>query len=392
LEGLAIRTLGVGVTIEPQVRAVRLRDLDIVGADVGIVIGDEDCIDDTCVDPVDIELADSYLSGNVSGGMRAVGQDIRILRNEWFGNGHNGSIFPQIRMRCLGVACSDVLIQGNTFDATAGPDENTCSDDEIRVEGLARQVRILENQISEEPTRVQSSCAGIVFARAPGAVRTLFEGVIIGRNAIESIGGEGIALSSCHDCYVENNTISVNRNGYSIAINAPVRRGFAGHEFLQRLNVRNNSIYLGPNILFTSIAIKVSGSGRGHRLSGNAIVNLSSARTTCCFDQAFDVTVYDVHDANVCQLSPENELANWAIGFRTLEEWRDTTGLDLNSVEAMPGFNNPVPPVGDFRILNADAPVVGRSLVNYATPMDILGLLRDGEPDAGAYEFRPVEP
>ncbi len=374
------------VTIAHGVREVLLDSIVVTGRSAGIVVGDPEagvCDGGNCPRPENITIRNTNISYSRGSAIWADGQRIQIQDNEILNNGLGNA--PQIYIACNNGPCEAVEIGRNNITIEDEPGAQSCSDPQILVQGMTTNTRILDNRIRVLATNTSFGCSGVRFSR--GTLMTDFRDAVIARNLIVNPQDYGIALSSCMDCLVENNAISQNRDSFAIAINAPVRRGGGEHRDLEALTVRHNSIFMSSQIRGTSIAIKVSGNGRGHRLTGNAIVNLSQAFTTCCFDQARDVTIYAEHDANVCLLSEDNAFANWAIGFRSLAAWQMSTGYDERSVEGAPGFADAGPPVADFRILSPEALVVNRSLQRYAPSGDLLGTERDELPDTGAFEL-----
>ncbi len=385
LEGLAFQGMGEGTGLEIDGWSdVSVNNVSITDWARGIQIGDVGCEMD-CSNVERISIEHSLIANNQVLGARLQGDHISMTSCELRANGSGEPNQGQVWLRCeRGRTCGDVSLVGNVFRNTSGANGGPCGAAAIGVTGQTTRTRIVGNDIQEQA--VTSDCRGVELRRAVDGGGTRFSHAYVGHNRVVNTGAYSIAISSCEDCVVENNELSQSQATFSIAINAPVRRGGGEHALLERLLVRNNSIYQGPEVMFTSIAVKVGGSGRGHRILSNAVVNLSEARTTCCFDQTFDLSIYDAFDHNVCILDQNNAQANWALGFPSLESWQRQSGYDLNSLAVDPGFTEPEPPTADFSARDADAPMVDRGHPVLSTRVSIDGRPRL-VPDVGAREW-----
>ena len=388
---------GLSIQAGPDAVAIRVRDgasnlqlvrLSVTQSETGLLIGpSNNCQHPFCARPRSIEVRGTLFTENLNEAVVLTGDHIRVIDNQLVGNGHGINERSQLNIDCDASACEHIVIQGNSFMASPVGGQRRCNSAEILVQGTVGQIRVVRNDIVENGDLVDSACGGIVFGR--GRIATAFEDVYIQRNRIIQSGRSPIEVSSCQRCVIENNVVSFNNPNFVIGINVPRRRGDGmAHLFVQDAIVRHNSVYIGDRALFTAIAIKVAGSGMGHEISGNAIVNLSEARTTCCIDQSFDLMQYRTIGQNVCLLNPENANANWALGYRTLRLWQEETGFGGGSADADPRFFDPAPPTSDFRITDPEAPGIDGG--GFAVPViDFTGENREGRSDIGAYEYRP---
>ena len=397
-EDLEIRGLGgpgdeIGFDVSSGVTDVIMRRLRLTGWRLGLRVGrGTSCNEqEACPNPVNIRLQDSVIEGNLSVGAEITGDGLSITGNTFRANGGDGARDHQLRLDCsdgtfMGLGCGNVQIARNVFRQTTGSLEPGCSSSAIMVEGLTQDTRIESNDIRELAENVTSTCQGIIFARSARSA-TRYERAVIANNILVNSGVTAIGLSSCLGCTIENNRVSHDAPVYSISIRAPMRRGGGDHAVMTDLTVRNNSIYMGPRTRFTSIAVFVNGFGGGHQIVSNAIVNLSEAGTTCCFDQSFDLSIYEAFDYNICQTSPNNANANWALGYSSLGRWQEVSGFDEHSSTVDPGFLDPGPEAADFRARSGESAIVDAGDPALSSARDPEGVRRL-IPDIGALEWQ----
>jgi hypothetical protein len=201
-------------------------------------------------------------------------------------------------------------------------------------------------------------------------------GLVIRNNLIINQYNIGIALTSTPGAIVENNVIINEGSAGFRAIVTPDRQGDADDLVMDKITIRNNSIYLRNGDVFTT-AIVVKDEGSQHVIVSNAI--------SIDHGNGLDINLSDTSfiaiDNNMMQLLGA---AKWANGM-TLNAWTTSSGFDSNSLSGDPEFMAPSSP--DFNLMPLSSSImINAGHITLSSSSDFTGAMRNGTPDIGAYE------
>ena len=201
-------------------------------------------------------------------------------------------------------------------------------------------------------------------------------GLVIRNNLLINQYNIGIALTSTPGAIVENNVIINEGSAGFRAIVTPDRQGDADDLVMDKITIRNNSIYLRNGDVFTT-AIVVKDQGSQHVVVSNAI----SMDNGNGFDINLSDTSFIAIDNNMMQLLGS---AKWANGM-TLNAWSTSSGFDSNSLSGDPEFMDPSSP--DFNLMPlSSSKMINAGHITLSSSSDFTGAMRNGTADIGAYE------
>jgi parallel beta-helix repeat protein len=217
-----------------------------------------------------------------------------------------------------------------------------------------------------------------------------FRNTIIRGNRIYGVGTEGISISNCANCLIENNLIVANQpfDAFAIHVAASLHRTSPADDTTTAAIVRNNTIFFGAGSP-SGNAIMFGNEGSGHVVAGNSI-NFLGTNTAAfkCFELGPPPGSFASWDFNQCWYPTAGSNARWTNAYSTLAAWRTATGFDTNSIQVAPQFTGAgVDATADFS-LGPASPLTGagNSAPGRYAPTDITGKPRDAAPDIGAYE------
>jgi hypothetical protein len=281
----------------------------------------------------------------------------------------------------LSAASSGMRVTNNTLlDSTIV--DGMCRGVSLVVHGRQDNLEISGNTVREQPGKVTGHCWGISVDTGYGDRPESFQNVRIVSNTIVNVGGAAVGLNACKDCSIENNVVIQEQAMNAYGISVPVRDRGESDASMDRVVVRNNSIFFGPAAW--GIAIKLSGEGTGYTSTNNAITYAGSGDFTC-FDFGLPASSYAEIDSNLCSCVGSSGCV-WEKTHGTLDAWRTASGFDKSSEVADPGFAAPGSPAHDLRPRSGDVRGVDRAKAR-ATLTDRDGKRRDARADIGAYEW-----
>ena len=270
-------------------REIHLCNLDISGHLTGIQFSH------TVPGSSDFSLKHSRIHDNAAHGFLGGGDGLEIHGNNFQRNGRANMLDHNIYV----TAGDNIRVTGNYSTLSAvGPSGTACFGAAAVFHGGLQSNVLIADNVFEEPNASQG-CWGIGLddssAGAQGAT-----GVTIRNNTFRNMGNVAIALQSCQDCAVLDNTIESNAGFMTIGVAAPSRTPYnpGSSVPLTRLQVSGNKVTLA--------------SGKCFLLDPNVI--LDSDSNTCVADSFASDTVQDL----------------------VLEAWQSQTGFDQASTWSTP--------------------------------------------------------
>jgi hypothetical protein len=251
---------------------------------------------------------------------------------------------PQVDTYCV---AHRLRLSNNTITRTAHGTGNSCMGVAVEAHDPLDTVTVEDNFISEPAGTADPGCYGIQFSN--GGESAHFTNLVIRRNRIFNVGGNGIAVSGAPGVIIENNLIVGGLPLY-IGISYPEEPYQSATDLQSRDGrVRNNTIYL-PGGGGGSFAMTGLNEGTGHVIANNAVVTTPASD---CFKTPAGATVL----TNTCSETG----AGW---------WR-APGLDPNTADFRPAVGSPL---------------LGGGTEAQAPATDITGATRGAPPTIGAYE------
>jgi hypothetical protein len=284
----------------------------------------------------------------------------------------------------LGSSAGDgIRVLGNELHGAARDAAGVCRGTSLVVHGSKSNVIIADNYIHEDIGTTQNGCWGIgVVAGYAGEAENMRDVTIRG-NRVINMGNVAIGVSSCIDCMVENNVVVQEQPVGGNAIQGPAMMRGSEDPALQRLIVRNNSIYVGANAK-KFLGVEIGTEGTNHVIVSNAI-HYAGKESGACFSSPLPASSYTAIDYNLCH-APNAASGQWAKGTASLSDWTSKTAFDAHSSTRDPGFLAPSGPSHDLSAASRIAGMVDAGHPSASSPIDIQGGPRALSPDVGAYE------
>ena len=285
---------------------------------------------------------------------------------------------------------NNITVSGNDLYRSSVDANNVCQGTPLVVHGIVNNMLIENNIIREDIGKAGRGCTGISIA--PGYTKDeSFTNIMIRGNKLINIGAVGIGIGSCDTCIIENNVILQQQPSFAFnAIKAPTKSRSAGDIALNKVTIRNNSIYTSSS----GTGINLGLEGTQHTVVSNAIHYTGTEKFTC-FNLGLATSAYTAIDNNTCYFPNALASSEWEAGSGTnpnpLGAWQGLSGVSVNSQNVNPEFKDPSLPQVDLSPQNISSAIVGAGH-NTSSPKDYRGKTRDAQPDAGAFEFGTFNP
>lgn len=274
-------------------------------------------------------------------------------------------------------------VVGNRLYGSALDENGVCRGASLVVHGQHDALTIEANEVHEDLGRAAGGCWGIAVDPGYGSRREAFSRVLIRGNLVRNVGNVAIGVAACRDCLIENNVIiqqQPSSSFASIGIAAPDRARQLDDQAMERVRIRNNSLWFGADSAGT--AIRLRGEGASHELASNA-AQYEGTENFLCFDVDPAEAGYAAIDYNQCHAPLTT--ARWTQAIQALVAWQDSSGFDLHSTLASPGFANPS--VHDLSASGPDAGIVDSGHPERSSDRDFFGGPRTAPADRGAFEW-----
>jgi len=293
-----------------------------------------------------------------------------LIEDSYFENNGNGTVFDH---NIYVSNADDMVIRGNELYRSSLNESGNCGGVPLVGHGVMDNLLIEDNLIREDIGKAEQGCWGIAIDAGYGSAEQ-FSDVVIRGNRVENVGNTAIGVSSCIDCVIENNVIIHEQVFGVTGIAVPDRSPGVGDATTTNVTIRNNSL----SISSSGRGISVIDEGNSHQIVSNAIRYSGSNNGWDCLRATLPAASYEAIDYNVCGFSS----GSWAQGFSALSDWQGQ-GWGQQSQEADPGF------LSDTILIagSESAAMVDAGHPTLSAPTSINGIIRDGNPDAGAYEF-----
>lgn len=372
-----------GVFLANDIDDVSIDNLSIEGFDIGVYLGGSNACEPTDLtcdgQNSRITLSNSVISNSHSFGWLGASTGTVIQNNEFYNNGTLQVYDHHIYIsNSAGQVTNGIQVVGNNLYKSALDENGWCGAVPLVVHGKHNNLLIEGNVIEEDIGLTHRRCWGINVDNTDGSES--FHGLVIRGNLIKNVGNNAIAVGGCADCVIENNVIINQQSGFNFwGIQLPTR---GENDFLDNITIRNNSIYIEGGQNANGIALNHNGDN--HVIVNNTVHYIGNNDLFNCFESNLNVTEFDLFDNNNCY-HPNAPDAEWFDGAGDLLDWQIATGFDMSSTQTDPLFTDAVS--GQMIPSDATSPLVDSGHAMSASNLDFNGLMRDDNPDVGAFEW-----
>ncbi len=383
---------GAGFFIYNDTDDVLIDNVMISGFSIGVHVGGSNrCGPDPKCDGRNsrVVLQNSTVVQNHHQGWLGSSDGSRIMANRFVANGSTPQLDHNIYLSESGAPSSGMRVIGNYLTGSALSKNGGCASVSLVVHGNQNDLRIEANQIREDSSKASDSCWGIAVDPAYSSSEG-FTQVVIRGNHVVGVGNVGIGLSACQDCVVENNIIRISQAFALRGIAVGYRSGGVGDLELERLRIRNNSVYVGGRAS-GSVGIEVGGEGEGHQVISNAVYYRGRGSKWSCFGGVRGAAAFTAFDNNLCVFPRAQASAVWIegadLGRLARSAWKQRSGFDGHSKDVGPRGTGRHARLRALTSNSAQAPVVDSGHPSLSAKAAYGGWLRDARPDIGAREW-----
>lgn len=383
---------GAGFFIYNDTDDVLIDNVVISGFAIGVhVAGSNGCGADPACDGQNarIVLQNSTIAQNHHQGWLGASDGSRIMANRFVDNGSRPLLDHNIYLSDSDTPSSGMRIIGNYLTGAALDKGGGCASVSLVVHGNHDDLRLEANQIREDASKASESCWGIAVDPAYSSAEG-FTRVVIRGNHIAGIGNVGIGLSACQDCVIENNVVRI-AQGFAVrGIAVAYRSGGIGDLSLERVRIRNNSLYIAGRAN-GSLGIEVGGEGQDHQIVSNAVYYRGRGTKWTCFRSNGGAQAFATFDNNLCAFPGAHGSGAWieeaGQGRMARVAWKRKSGFDANSHEVAVRGKGRRAKLRAVASNSALAPVVDSGHPSLSAKAAYGGWLRDSRPDIGAREW-----
>jgi hypothetical protein len=333
--------------------------------------------------PTNITITGNNITNSSNIALLGGGDNVEISYNNWEGNGSNANLQHAIYLS--GSSPSNVKVIGNNIHGQYGP---TCLGGPFMSHGSFDSLLVKDNTISVDAAAVKPGCWGFSYGNNSNTTHPVFfRNTVITGNTIINGGNQGMTVSSCPGCIIENNIIIQNWSGGSVGLTVTTlaRNATRGDDLSTANAVRNNTVWFGPSVTGTTTGIATNTEGTDHIVSNNTVSSSQASGTLNCFKHSLPLTSYAFINNNHCYATGAY---NFEYTYKTLAAWNDhvnsnssSNGFDSASVTGDPMFTAP-----GTNFKPAGGPLVGAGTSAHMSATDITGTTRPVLPAIGAYE------
>jgi hypothetical protein len=330
--------------------------------------------------PKNITITGNSITNSSNIAFLGGGDNVEISYNNWEGNGANAILQHAIYLG--GTSPSNVSVIGNNVHGQYG---STCLGGPFMSHGSFDSLLVKDNVISVDPSAVTPGCWGFSYGNNSGTTHPVFfRNTVISGNTVINGGNQGMTVSSCPGCIIENNVIIMNWSGGStgLTVTTLARNATRGDDLSTANTVRNNTVWFGPNVTVTTTGIATNTEGTDHIIANNTVSSMQASGTLNCFRHDLPLTSYAFINNNHCNATGAS---NFERTRGSLAAWKSYTSayrFDTESIAGDPKFSAPgtdfTPAVGSL--------LIGHGITVHGSAYDITGKERLDPPAIGAYE------
>lgn len=287
----ACSTGGAGFFLYNDVDHITISDIKIDGFDLGIYLAGSNTPNpgsDGTLDHINLKelrIINSRRQGILGGANNLV------ITNSYFENNGRGNIYDHNIYISKG---NNIVIKGNNLYQSSLDSEGNCRGVSLVAHGNINNLFIEDNVVREDIGKAKASCWGIAVDTGYSKPES-FTNIAIKDNKVINVGNVAIGIAACDTCVIENNNIYQQQSFKSTAIMAPNRARGDNDQPLNKVMVKNNTIYMRS----PGTGIILGGEGTEHVVTGNTIQHARGNKFTC-LKLNLKATAYTAVDNNTC--------------------------------------------------------------------------------------------
>lgn len=390
-------------TGKPPVHDIAIENVDMDGFDLGI--------NDAVNSNNNITIIGNHFTNISNFGYLGSSFNLTLSYNSFVDTGSDNKFDHAIYLGSH-EPVSNVSIVGNFIKGFSTVSGNTkCMGAPFIGHAAVTNLTVSGNVVVED-TNADPGCYGMGFNNTTGATGGIFyRNALFSGNVVVNGGNNGINISSCPSCAIENNLIISQSNSGGAAISTPAGSARPQDDVECYAKIVNNTAYYETTSKQGMNGFVVGGEGTGHIVANNTVMYAGTSHTlnrTNCFTYNLPLASYDFINNNNC--FSNDPVSYWAYGSTTysLAAWQTYsakagiagTGFDTASLFANPGWSFSAPlaiPALDESKTGAQlfapyftpvgSPLKGAANAANAPGNDIANIARSlVTPSVGAYE------
>ena len=308
---------------------------------------------------------------------------------------------------------ANVAIVGNFITGFSTASGNTnCQGSPLIAHAAVTNLTVSGNVVIEDTTAA-GECYGLGFNNTTGITTAVYyRNALFSDNIIVNGGFNGMNITSCPYCVIENNlVISQTASGSGgFGISTPGNTARPQDDLECYAKIVNNTVYYGPTNTQGMNGVQIGGEGAGYTVANNTVMYAGTSHalnSTSCFTYDLSLASYNFINNNNC--FSNDPVTKWVYRqpVSSLADWKTYaaaagslgTGFDTASSFANPGWSFPTPlaiPALDEAKTGAQlfapyftpvgSPLKGGGTTEHAPGKDIANTARSSPPSIGAYE------
>ena len=366
----------VGLFLAYGAHDVTMCNLDIEGFDVAVYT------ESSASNNRNIKLTGSRISNSRNIGFLGAADNLQVNYNHWEGNGSHGTFNHALYFSSNDTSTSPMAVIGNYVHGQYGAScQGVVIVGHVAVDGF----RFENNTVDIDAAAATGGCYGIGFSASGQAGTKFIRHANFSNNTVKNGGNYAFSVGECPDCVIENNLIiqdwpaPYQVNGMYLA--ADGQR--AGDDVSDRVSIRNNTVWFGPQLIQGGNGIGIGVQGTGHVVANNTVTYTATTAIDngfSCFGYPLTLSSYAFINNNHCQSAAPYD---WVTGRGDLAAWKAAApGFDTESFTADPLFTAP----GTDFTPGPGSPLIGAGSAAHGSALDITGATRPSPPAIGAYE------
>ena len=330
-----------------------------------------------------IKLTGSNISNSRNQGFLGAADNLQINYNLWERNGSFSVFTHALYFSSNNTFTQPMEVIGNYVRGQYG---NTCRGVVIVGHVAVDGFRFENNTVDIDAAAATGTCYGIGFSASGQVGAKFMRNAKFLNNTVKNGGALAFSVGECPDCLIENNLIIQDWpspwqvNGMYLA--ADGQR--AGDDVSDRVTIRNNTVWFGPQHTAGGSGIAIGIQGTGHIIANNTVTYTATTAHDdgfSCYSYPLALGSYAFINNNHCHTTVSSPRFEWEKGSGDLAAWK-ASGFDVNSITGAPLFTS----AGTDFTPGAGSPLSRAGNKANSPAHDFIGSPRPALPAIGAYE------
>ncbi|WP_283744171.1 hypothetical protein [Sideroxydans sp. CL21] len=387
----------------PPVHDIAIENVDMDSFDTGV--------QDTVTTTNNITIIGNHFTNILNFGYLGGTSNLTVSYNSFVDTGSDNK-FDHAVYLASHEPVSNVSIVGNFIKGFSTVSGSTkCMGSPLIGHAAVTNLTVSGNVVIED-MNADPGCYGMGFNNTTGAAGGIFyRNALFSDNIVVNGGNNGINITSCPSCAIENNLIISQSDSGGAAISTPASSARPQDDVECYAKIVNNTAYYETTSTQGMTGIVVSGEGSGHIVANNTVMytGISHAlNSTSCFSYNLPLASYDFINNNNCFSNDPVTIWVYRQPVSTLADWQKysaTAGLSGTGFDTASSFANPcwsfatpltIPTLDEtqtgaqlfksFFAPPAGSPLLGKGNTANAPATDITNTARSAASSIGAYQ------